>query len=206
VNIGQIVEELESISQSATRVPGLRKRVMIDADRLMKVTEEVQTSIPSDILEAKEILKQKDSIINQAQLEARRVKEAAQKESLALKSAAEQEQASRVDETEIVKAAEAKAEEVNQNALQEAQQIVQDAQRRAYRVVDEAERMAAERREGSDQYARETLFDLEERLSGMTAQIRRGIDTLGTLGVETEARSAARPSLEPVEAMAASLG
>ncbi len=201
MDIVQIVGELESITQSATRVPGLRKRVMVDVDRLKQVTGDIQNSIPSDILEAKEILKQKDSIINQSQLEARRVKDAAEKESLALTAAAEQEQASRVDETEIVKASEAKAEEVNQNALQEAQQIVQDAQRRAYRITDEAERAAADRREGSDQYARETLFDLEERLSGMTAQIRRGIDALG---VETEARSTATPPLEPVEAVAAS--
>ena len=88
MDIVQIVGELESITQSATRVPGLRKRVMVDVDRLTQVTGEIQNSIPSDILEAKEILKQKDSIINQSQLEARRVKDAAEKESLALKAAA----------------------------------------------------------------------------------------------------------------------
>ena len=32
---------------------------------------------------------------------------------------------------------------------------------------------------GSNQYARETLFDLEERLSTVLGQVRRGIDTLG---------------------------
>ena len=192
----QIVEELESITQSATRVPGLRRRVMVDVDRLTQVTEQVGTSIPSDILEAKEILKQKDSIISQSLLEARRVKEKAENESLALKAEAEREQASRINETEIVRAAEEKSEGINQEALQESQQIIQDAQRRAYRIVDEAERAASVRREGSDQYAKETLFDLEERLSSLTAQIRRGIDALG---VETETRSPASPSHDPVK-------
>ena len=39
--------------------------------------------------------------------------------------------------------------------------------------------MADIRREGADQYAKETLFDLEERLASQLGQVRRGIDTLG---------------------------
>ena len=35
------------------------------------------------------------------------------------------------------------------------------------------------RRDGADQYARETLFDLEERLAGLLGQVRKGIDSLG---------------------------
>jgi cell division septum initiation protein DivIVA len=139
---------------------------MVDADRLASVGKELRDSIPADIQEATEILKQKDSIVNQAHLEARRVKEAAQ-----------QEQASRINQTEIVKAAETKAEEVSQQGLQ-------DSQRKAYRIVDEAEADAAVRRDGADQYAKETLFDLEERLANLLGQVRKGIDILG-LEVET---------------------
>ena len=151
----------------------MRKRVMVDADRLASVGKELRDSIPADSQEATEILKQKDSIVNQAHLEARRVKEAAQ-----------QEQASRINQTEIVKAAETKAEEVSQQGLQDAQEIVQDSQRKAYRIVDEAEADAAVRRDGADQYAKETLFDLEERLANLLGQVRKGIDILG-LEVET---------------------
>ena len=166
-------------------MPGLRGRAMVDLDRLAKLGEELETSIPTDIQEAEEILKQKDSIINQAQLEARRVKEAAEQEGKNLKMHAQQEHEAKVDETEVVRAAQAKAEEVNQQALQDAQQIVQDAQRRAYRIMDEAEAAATTRREGADQYTRETLFNLEERLSEQLGQVRRGIDTLG---LEVDAR------------------
>jgi vacuolar-type H+-ATPase subunit H len=148
---------------------------MVDPDRLNKVGEQLRSSVPADIQEAKEVITQKESVVNQAYLEARRIKEEAE----ATVAAARQEQESRIDQTEIMKAAEAKAEETNQNALQEGQEIVQDAQRRAYRIVDEAEAGATTRREGSDQYARETLFELEERLSGLLGQVRRGIDALG---------------------------
>ena len=158
---------------------------MVDMDRLVQVSEELRSSIPSDIQEAREILRQKESILNQTHLESRRIKETAEQEAVSLTAAAQQEQETRVDETEIVKSAQSKAEQINQQALQEAQQIVQDAQRRSYRILDEAEAASTTRREGADQYARETLFDLEERLAGLLGQVRKGIDTLG---FEVEAR------------------
>ena len=189
IEIEKIIQEVEAISNSATRVPGLRRRVMIDLDRLISVGEDLKSSVPSDIQEAREVLKQKESIVNQAHLESRRVKESAEQESQELMTASHQEHQSRVDETEIVKAAEAKAEEINQQALQDAQQIDQDAQRRSYRILEEAEATAGSRREGADQYARETLFELEERLSVLLGQVRKGIDALG---LDVEARTADR--------------
>ena len=90
-----------------------------------------------------------------------------------------QEHMARVGETEVLKTAELKAEEVNQEGLREGQEALQDAQRRSYRMLDEAEVVASTRREGANQYARETLFDLEERLATLLSQVRKGIDTLG---------------------------
>jgi cell division septum initiation protein DivIVA len=152
---------------------------MVDLDRLTAVADELREAIPADIQEAREILRQKDSIVNQAQLEARRVKEGAEQEARGLQAATQQEHETLVDGTEVAKAAEAKAEEINQQALQEAQRIVQDGQRRAYRILDEAESTVTTRRGGADQYARETLFELEERLAGLLGQVRKGIDALG---------------------------
>ena len=166
----------------------MRKKVMVDVDRLSAVTEQLSRTIPADILEAKEMLKQKDSVLNHTQLEARRIRDEAADEAEQIMSAAREEHASKVNDAEVLRAAQEKADQTNQSAMQEAQQIIQDAQRKAYRLIDEAERVASERREGADRYARETLFDIEERLSGMLGQVRRGIDTLG---VEVEAQAPA---------------
>ena len=73
MDIVEVIEELESVIGSATRVPGLGKRVVVDSERLASVVESLQTAIPSDIQEAKEILKQKESLLNQSQLEAKRI-------------------------------------------------------------------------------------------------------------------------------------
>lgn len=157
----------------------MRKKVMVDVDRLSAVTEQLSRTIPADILEAKEMLKQKESVIKHTQLEARRIRDEAAEEADRIMAAAHEEHSSKVSETEVFRAAEQKADETNQGAMLEAQQIVQEAQRKAYRLIDEAEGVAAERREGADRYARETLFDLEERLAGVLGQVRRGIDSLG---------------------------
>ena len=61
----------------------------------------------------------------------------------------------------------------------EAQQIAQDAQRKAYKIIDEADSAANARRDGADRYAREALFNLEERMAEVLGQVRRGIDALG---------------------------
>ena len=178
MNSRQIVEELQAVVESGTRVPGFRGKVLIDIERMTTLGAELSLSVPAYIQEAEEILKQKESIINQAALEAQRIKSSAEQEAHSVTTAAEEVHQTKVDESEVVKTSEVKAEGIKDEAMVEGQQIVQDAQRRAYRIVDEAEAIAGSRREGADQYAREILFSLEERLAEVLGQVRRGIDAL----------------------------
>ena len=179
MDFNQIIAELESLSVSGTRVPGFRSRkILVDVDRLTSLGQELRRSVPANIQEAEEILNQKDSIINQAYLEAQRIKSTAEEEISAIANAAQQEHMAKVDESEIVKAAETKADEIKDQTLTEAQEQIQDAQRRAFRVLSEAENAANARRDGADHYAREVLFSLEEQLSDMLGRVRRGLDAL----------------------------
>ena len=189
-----MVKEIEEIADSATKVPGLRGKVMVEADRLENIRQHVSASVPSDILEAQEILTQKESIINQSLLEARRVKETAAKEAESIRASAVEEHAAKVGDSEIIRVAQEHADQINQEAAQEANQIVQDAQRNAFRIVGDAEKLAAARREGADQYARESLFNLEERLASQLGQVRRGIDALGVRPASEPAMPAAAAS------------
>ena len=169
---------------------------MVDADRLERIRENMSASVPSDILEAQEILTQKESIINQSLLEARRVKETAMREAEEIRTSAVEEHDAKVGDHEVLRVAQEHADQINQEAVQEANQIVQEAQRNAFRIVGDAEKIAAARREGADQYARESLFNLEERLASQLGQVRRGIDALGvrTPSEASMAQSAAAAS------------
>ena len=178
MDFDQALQELQQLYASSSRVPGFRKKVMVDADEFASVLNNIRTVMPADVQEARQILLQKDSILNQAYLEAQRVKGTAEEEVAAQLQAAQEEHQTKVGESEVTKTAASKAQGVIDEAMNEAEDIVQDAQKRAYRIISESEDVASSRREGADQYSREVLFSLEEQLSEMLGQIRRGIDTL----------------------------
>jgi vacuolar-type H+-ATPase subunit H len=178
VDFDQALQELQQLYASSSRVPGFRKKVMVDADEFAAVLNNIRTVMPADVQEARQILLQKDSILNQAYLEAQRVKTSAEDEVTAHLQAAQEEHQTKVGESEVTKTATTKAQEKMDQAMNEAEDIVQDAQRRAYLIISESEDVASSRREGADQYAREVLFSLEEQIAEMLGQIRRGIDTL----------------------------
>ena len=164
-----------------TRMPGFRRKVMVEIDqleRLIDMAEQAGRSVPANIQESDEILKQKDSIISQAYLEAQRIKGAAEQHASSLTTEAENEFNARVSESEVLRESHEQAEQVKEKARQEANQIIDDAQRRAQRFMGESDIAAAMRREGADQYAREVLFNLESHLADVLGQVRRGIDSL----------------------------
>ena len=163
---------------TGTRVPGFKNKVMVDIEQMMSYAHGLRTSAPAEVMEAQEVIRQKESIINQANLEARRIKATASQEAAAVKQAAQVEYLSKVDEAEIIKAAETKVGEMEDEAHQEAQRITHRAQEKAYRMANELEKQAAKKREGADQYAQEVLSQLEEELSNALGQIRRGMDRL----------------------------
>ena len=178
MNLEQAIQELQAFHDSSTRVPGFRKKVMVDGDRFAALIEAMKNSMPTEIQEAREVISQKDSILNQAYLESQRLKSAGEEKVAAHIEAAQKEHMAKVDESEIVASANVRAQEITDEAMEEAQAILQDAQKRAYSSVGTADQVAVSRREGADQYAREVLFSLEEQLSESLGQIRRGIDLL----------------------------
>lgn len=178
MNIVELIEEMDSVLTSSTRVPGLGGKVMLDGDKVSELTGELKSSIPPDIQEAREIIRQKDALINQAQLEAQRIKDSARQQAANVTTAAMEEQATRLDDSIITKEAEKRAEDTNSTAMEKAESIIQDANTKAYGIVEDADTLAKNKREGADRYAQETLFELEERLSTLLNQVRKGIDAL----------------------------
>ncbi len=174
----QALQELQQLYSGSSRVPGFGRKVMVDADLFTKVINNIQMAMPADVQEAREVLRQKDSILNQSYLEAQRVRSTVEEEVASHIAAATREHREMVAESEVLKVAEEQGAKIREAAMTDAEEVVHDAQRKAYAIVSEAEDIAASRREGADQYSREVLFSLEEQLSEVLGQIRRGIDTL----------------------------
>ncbi len=83
-----------------------------------------------------------------------------------------------ISESAIVTAAKEKAAEIEANAEQRGTKIVSESQSKLNQVLAVAEKDSADRRRGADNYAREVLFMLEEKIADTLGQVRSGIDVL----------------------------
>ena len=181
------IAKLEEMLSSG-RVPGTA-RTLVNLEKIREVVEELKKELPSQVNDAQTVLRQKEAILKQAELEARRIRAYADEEATTIRSLAEEQSQSQLEtarneaqdmlgDSEIVKAAEERAAEIEQNAQEKASKIVGDAQTKLNQVLANAEQDAGERRRGADNYAREVLFMLEEKIADTLGQVRSGIDVL----------------------------
>ena len=146
----RILDEIDALSNSSTKVPGFRGKIMIDSEKLDFIYREIKEGLPSDLQEAKSIILQKESIINQAELQAKRLKEEAQQSAVEMDSAASQAHSERVSDSEVLREANTQSDSIKSAAATEAQNIVREAQRKAYSITSEAESYSTMQREGAD--------------------------------------------------------
>ncbi|MBH65387.1 MAG: hypothetical protein CL784_02560 [Chloroflexi bacterium] len=181
------LENLETMIVKG-RVPGTA-RTLVNLDKISTSIEEMKTEMPTQINEAEGILRQKDAIIKQAELEARRIRAYADEEATTIRQLAEeqsntllttsQEEARKmIEENEITRAANEKAAKIETDADKRAAKLIDDAETRVNGILNDAETSAEQRRKGADNYAREVLFTLEERIADTLGQVRGGIDLL----------------------------
>lgn len=172
-----IVERMERMISNSSRVPGTQRRI-VEKNHLDAILEDLKSAMPGEVREASEIVRQRESIISQANMEAERIRRAAQEDARSLRSAVEHESKEKLSESEVLRKAEEKGEGIVNDAQRSANTILQDAQRKAQRITDEADSVSQNSRSGADHYSREVLFNLEERLSDLLTQVRKGLDVL----------------------------
>ena len=146
---------MEDLAVSAAKLPGARRR-LVDQEKLSELVDQMRVAIPKDVLEAEEVLARREDLLNQALVEARRIR-----------TSAESEFRSRVDDSELVKEGEGQASK-----------IVEAAQNKAQRILDLADSDAKGRQAASDQYSQDVLYQLEQQIAGILSTVRHGIDTL----------------------------
>lgn len=173
---------------SGGRVPGTA-RTLVNLEKISEVLEELKRELPAQVNDAQTVLRQKEAILKQAELEARRIRAYADEEATTIRSLAEEQSRSQIEtahkeaqellsDSDIVKAAHERATEIEDAAQERATKIVSEAQGKLNQVLAGAEKDASDRRRGADNYAREVLFMLEEKIADTLGQVRSGIDVL----------------------------
>jgi len=185
-----LMEQLENLETMMVkgRVPGTA-RTLVNQQKISALINEMKKNLPDEITEAESIVRQKDAIIKQAEIEARRIRAYADEEATTIRQLAEeqsntllttsQEEAKKmIQDTEISRKANENAIEIESVANSRAGKVIDDAESRVNTILHDAGISAEERRKGADNYAREVLFTLEERIADTLGQVRGGIDLL----------------------------
>ena len=181
------LEDLEAMIAGG-RVPGTA-RTLVNLEKVNKVITEMKDELPTQINEAEGIVRQKEAIIKQAELEARRIRAYADEEATTIRQLAEEQSSTlltasqteahkMIENTEITRVAHENAAETEDEAVRRAAKLIDDAEDRVNGILNEANTQADQRRRGADNYAREVLFALEERVADTLGQVRGGIDLL----------------------------
>jgi hypothetical protein len=126
--------------------------ILMDKKKIMELVDQLRLAIPQEVKLADEVLAQKDQIINNAMLEARRAKTKAEDEF---------------------------KEKLNQNELRKrAEEILREAEHRANKIIEQAQAEAQAKRTEADAYALRSLRAFERELLTLNGSVRKGIDLL----------------------------
>ena len=150
-----LIAELENTINTATGVPATR-RILLDRDKIISIVNQIRSSLPAEIAEAKEMLEMRENLINQAVLESRRIK-----------NSAENEAQSMVTDSQITKEAEKRSLDIEAEASERAKDTLENDIFHAERRLSEA-----------DNYAKDTLQNLHANLTNLLETVEHGLEVL----------------------------
>ena len=173
-----IQEELNRLEDIVLESPRFFGRTLIDEDRLLEQLDLVRLNLPKAFELVKDIIRQKEEILIQAQDYARDIIELA-----------EQRAAEILDEIGIIRQAKLEADRVRQEVHRECEEAQQETiaeierlRRQAKQEIDEMRRIAIEECEsiqnGADDYADRVLENIEHQLTDMLRTIHNGRNRL----------------------------
>jgi len=132
MKILELLDELTEEIENSPKAMFSSKR-NVDYDIVMEIISDMKNALPQDLLEAQEIFKEKNTILNSAQEEA-----------ASIVKSAEDELQTRVADDAVVQEAEAKAREIIKRAEETAAEIKLGAKEYADDILAEVEKYFAE--------------------------------------------------------------
>ena len=141
-----LLDELERLLKAGHRFP-FGSRVMVDEEEMRAMIEDVRQALPADVLEARQVLSERDRVLDEARQEAERIVRDAQGyvERLADESTVVHQAHQRAED--ILGRAEQSARDIRHGARVYADRALGDAVAALERVVQQIESDRAELRE-----------------------------------------------------------
>jgi hypothetical protein len=162
MDILYLVDRLENLIANSRRMPVVNQ-IMIKEGDILNIVDQMRTSIPDEIKQARRVVQEKERILAQAQADA---------STLLARAREETERA--MNREGLLRAAEARSQE-----------LVRQAEEQARAVVAKAEAHGEQLKIDADNYVGETLLNLKDHLSSIEMDvsrtilsIERGLDSL----------------------------
>ena len=146
-----MVDRLETLVNTSKVMP-VTGSLLMDKKKILELVDQLRLQVPQEIKSAEEVLTQKDQIISQAMIEARRAK-----------AKAEDEFKEKLGQSELRKRSE---------------DILREAELKAARIIQQAESECNTKRTEADAYALRALRAFERELNSLNGSVRKGIDLL----------------------------
>ena len=124
----ELIDELEEIIEDSSKIP-FSNKCMIDKEEVFNVIQQVRLAYPEDIKQAEFVNKERERLIQEAEEEARIIKEEAKNKVAKL-----------VNDSEIVRLAKEKAAEILNDAKNQAKGIVADGEAECAAMAEEREK------------------------------------------------------------------
>ncbi len=112
MSIDETLEMMDDMLDKAVNVPLTNKKSLIDVEKMRELIEEIRLNMPKEIKQARDLVNDRKTILNDAKNEAS-----------AIVAKAEQRAAALVSQQEIVRHATAKANEINSAAQEQTKEL-----------------------------------------------------------------------------------
>jgi vacuolar-type H+-ATPase subunit H len=175
MDILYLVDRLENLIAGSRKMPLVNQIILKEGD-ILTIVDQMRTTIPDEIKQARRIIQEKERILAQAQAEAS-----------TLLSRAREETERAMNREGLLRAAEQRSQEMVHSAEQQAQRTIQEADARAEQLKNEADNYVAE----TLRNIRDHLATIEMDISRDIISIEKGLESLGLPeGAAAEANNA----------------
>ena len=171
MDILYLVDRLENLIAGSRKMP-LVHQILIKEGDILNIVDQMRTSIPDEIKQARRIIQEKERILAQAQADA-----------TTLLTRAREETERAMNREGLLRAAEARSQE-----------LVRQAEEQAHTVIKKAGEHSDLLKSDADNYVAETLRNLRDHLASIEMDISRSI-----ISIEKGLESLDLPEEEEVE-------
>ena len=158
---GKLLERMEDVILEGASLP-LTPYSVVNSDRLLPLLDRVREALPQEVVQAQELLQERDLVLQQAHEQAMHVLRQAEQRANHL-----------VGESALVKAIEDEATKVREQLVHELKTLYHQTQAACQQLREEAEAEAQQLRQQAEGYAQHLLQSVEEQLSQLHGHVQQ---------------------------------